>query len=72
MVVFESEEAWVAQGLEYDVAGQGPTAGAGGVQLLAGTFAAEVWLRSDGSYGGMDAIGPAPEKFVRMFEEANR
>ena len=69
VLVMKGEEAWVAQGIEHDIAGQGPTVEEAKEDFRR-VLASEVWLRKDGFAGGMEAIPPAPEAYRRKYEEA--
>jgi hypothetical protein len=67
VVVFQEGDAWIAQGLEHDIAAQGSDLEAVRERFVA-TFAAEQRQAREQGKQTLD-IAPAPEHFFQMWEE---
>ena len=69
VILYQEDNHWIAQGLEYDITAQSPTL----PELrerFAAKVAAEIAISMDLGREPLEGIDPAPRNFWRMFEDA--
>lgn len=69
VLLFQDGDAWVAQGLEYDIAAFGRSIQEAATAFRQ-TFAAKVMLDLRRSRSPLQGLSPAPDRYWRMFNEA--